>query len=427
MQVNYDFSVTATSGPLVGVTAVGTFAFDSSIIPLGGGFLPQLNLLSDLNFTWHGITYDETTANTGFLNFDAAGNLIGVAFGTIPNAGGVAVHGGEEGWLVVSSGGSKYFQYAFSGQDTFIGGGTFSVKRVGPVPVDFDGDRKTDIAVYRASTGVWWVTPSSGAPAYGYGWGGPGFKPVPGDYDGDGKTDIAIYNNTGGAWWVIPSSGTGPQGQMGAYGIGWGGSVFKSVPGDYDGDGKTDIAIYDTTGGAWWVIPSSGIPAYGVGWGGSAFKPVPGDYDGDGKTDIAIYDTVSGGWWIIPSSGTGPQGQVGAYGVGWGGSAFKPVPGDYDGDGKIDIAIYNTSTGAWWIIPSSGLGPQGQVGAYGVGWGGPGFTPVPGDYDGDKKTDVAIYQSSNGGWWIIYSSDGSTYGMGWGGDASDIPLTTNPD
>ena len=80
-----------------------------------------------------------------------------------------------------------------------------------PGIVDFDGDRKTDIAVYRASTGVWWVTPSSGAPAYGYGWGGPGFKPVPGDYDGDGKTDIAIYNTTGGAWWIIPSSGTGPQ------------------------------------------------------------------------------------------------------------------------------------------------------------------------------------------------------------------------
>ncbi len=150
-------------------------------------------------------------------------------------------------------------------------------------------------------------------------------------------------------------------------------------------------------------------------------NPFPGDYDGDGRTDIAIYDTTGGAWWIIPSSGTP------AYGVGWGGSGFSPVLGDYDGDGKTDIAIYNTTTGAWWIIPSSGVGPQGQVGAYGVGWGGSGFTPVPGDYDGDGKTDVAVYQNSNGGWWIIHSSDGSTYGMGWGGEASDVPLTTNPD
>ena len=302
-----------------------------------------------------------------------------------------------------------------------------------PISCDFDNDAKTDIAFYRTGTGVWWITPSSGAPAYGYGWGGPGFKPVPGDYDGDRRTDIAIYNTSGGAWWIIPTSGIGPQGQVGAYGVGWGGSAFKPVHGDYDGDGKTDIAIYNTAGGAWWIIPSSGIGpqgqlgAYGVGWGGSAFKPVHGDYDGDGKTDIAIYDTSGGAWWIIPSSGTGPQGQTGAYGVGWGGSAFKPVPGDYDGDGKTDIAIYRATTGGWWIIPSSGTGPQGQAGAYGVGWGGSEFTPVPGDYDGDGKTDVAIYQSGNGGWWIIRSSDGSTYSMGWGGDASDVPLTTNPD
>jgi len=326
--------------------------------------------------------------------------------------------------------GSKYFMAITrvtptDNQDVY---GAFIYYNPKATLVDFDGDRKSDISFYRSSTGVWWITPSSGAPAYGYGWGGPGFKPVPGDYDGDRKADIAIYDTTGGAWWIIPSSG------IPAYGVGWGGSAFKPVPGDYDGDGKADIAIYDTIGGAWWIIPSSGTGpqgqagAYGVGWGGSIFKPVPADYDGDGRTDIAIYDTTNGAWWIIPSSAaTLGNPYNGAYGVGWGGPAFKPVPGDYDGDRKTDIAIYNTSSGGWWIIPSSGTGPQGQVGAYGVGWGGPGYNPVPGDYDGDGKTDVAIYQSSNGGWWIIYSSDGSTYGMGWGGDVSDIPLTANPD
>jgi len=277
---------------------------------------------------------------------------------------------------------------------------------------DFDGDGKTDITVYRASAGAWYVIPSGGGTPYGVGWGGDASdKPVPGDYDGDGKTDIAVYRAATGAWYVIPSGGGTP------YGVGWGGDASdKPVPGDYDGDGKTDIAVYRAATGAWYVIPSGGGTPYGVGWGGDASdKPVPGDYDGDGKTDIAVYRAGTGAWYVIPSGGGTP------YGVGWGGDASdKPVPGDYDGDGKTDIAVYRASTGAWYVIPSGGGTP------YGIGWGGdPSDKPAPGDYDGDGKTDIAVYRSGTGAWYVYPSGGASPYGMGWGGEVSDIPVTMN--
>ena len=71
------FSVTATTGPLIGQSSSGQFAYDSGSIPLGGsGSVEGTNLLTDLDFFWHGITYTEATANTGFLTF-ASGTLTG--------------------------------------------------------------------------------------------------------------------------------------------------------------------------------------------------------------------------------------------------------------------------------------------------------------------------------------------------------------
>jgi FG-GAP-like repeat len=253
-------------------------------------------------------------------------------------------------------------------QDTLGNVGSLASLSIRKGIIDFDSDAKTDITVYRASTGAWYVFPSGGGASYGFGWGGdPSDKPIPGDYDGDGKTDMTVYRASTGAWYVYPSGGGTP------YGFGWGGDpTDKPIPRDYDGDGKTDMTVYRASTGAWYVYPSGGGAPYGFGWGGD-----PSD---------------------------------------------KPIPGDYDGDGKTDMTVYRTSTGAWYVYPSGGGTP------YGFGWGGdPTDKPIPGDYDGDGKTDIAVYRANTGGWYVYPSGGGSPYGVGWGGDISDIPLATNPD
>src|SRR5215472_15642660 len=85
--ITYDFTVTATSGPLSGTIEHGTFSYDSSsIVP--GGINQAAGLLTGLSFVWNGISYDQTTANTGDLRFDASGHLTEALFGTDCSAGG---------------------------------------------------------------------------------------------------------------------------------------------------------------------------------------------------------------------------------------------------------------------------------------------------------------------------------------------------
>lgn len=214
------------------------------------------------------------------------------------------------------------------------------------VSVDFDGDGKSDIGVYR--DGNWFIQRSSDSGVTAIGFGGlPGDITIPGDYDGDGKTDIAVYR--GGGWFILRSS----DGGMTALGFG-GLAQDVPVPADYDGDGKVDIAIY--RGGGWFILRSSDGGVTTVGFGGLPQDiPVPGDYDGDGKADVALYR--DGNWFIRRSS------DGGATAVAFGGLAGDiAVPGDYDGDGKTDVAIYRDGT--WFIIRSS------DGGVTGIGWGG---------------------------------------------------------
>jgi len=243
------------------------------------------------------------------------------------------------------------------------------------------------------------------------------------DMDGDGKTDLVIWR-PGDGWYIVDSS-DGTKVKVDS----WGNAGDVPVPGDYDGDGKTDIAVWRPSDGMWYVIYSSTGQKVSLGpWGSSTDVPVPGDYDGDGKTDLAVWRPSTGWWYVIKSSDGLRTGQSGSIGMSWGVSTDTPVPGDYDGDGITDYAVWRPSDGWWYIVRSSDGLRTGQSGGSGMSWGMSTDTPVPGDYDGDGWTDIAVWRPSTGWWYIVKSSDGlrtgetGSIGMSWG-TSTDIPVS----
>lgn len=279
---------------------------------------------------------------------------------------------------------------------------------------DFDGDGKTDASVFRS--GTWLIQPSTANNPnayYGVQFGLASDKLTPADFDGDGKTDIAIWReNVFGslAYFFILQSSTNT---LRIENFGTTGDN-PSIVGDWDGDGKADLAVYQSGGSAgqqsrFFYRPSSQptVNLLTIPWGINGDETVRGDFDGDGRMDAAIFRPSNSIWYIFQSS----NGQIRYEDFGF--ATDKRVSGDFDGDGKTDLAVFRN--GLWTVKQST---DNERRYAY---WGLNGDTIVAGDYDGDGKTDFAVWR--NNIYYVLQNSNSQpTYQ--YFGASEDIPVAS---
>ena len=273
-----------------------------------------------------------------------------------------------------------------------------------------------DLAIWRPSSGVWWVMGGTGSQQIGFAWGTSTDVPVPGDYDGDGKTDFSVFRPGNNTWYIMNSS----TNALTALTFGTAGD--KVAQADYDGDGRTDAAVVRASGvNAMWYVQGSSSGFYAAQFGLSTDVPAPADYDGDGRADIGVWRNSDKAFYSNNSNNNSFR----ASSVFAQTATDAPVSADYDGDGRADHAIRNANN---WLILKSTTNTFDAI-----PWRLQADKAIQNDYDGDGRVDIAVFRAAesspgagdDGNWYIRQSSrlgqSDELRQERWG-QANDIPV-----
>ncbi|HEY0965535.1 MAG TPA: FG-GAP-like repeat-containing protein [Candidatus Saccharimonadales bacterium] len=314
---------------------------------------------------------------------------------------------------------------------------------------------KTGVGVYRDSDGKhWWTQLFAACSTCTSSWSTTAtlpaiLPPEPGtfmtdgvattraDFNSDGKNDLAaIYDNGSsiGNAWIFPSTGTGftPKSIWTSNAQSWNANRSRVFSGDFNGDGKDDLAAvydYDSNGttGIWtWIGQGNNTfnaPSrvwYGTSWNASKSKFTVGDFNRDGKDDLAaVYDygNSTSKIWTFSSTGTGftPKTVWTSTSGGWDANKSRLLAGDFNGDNRDDLAAlydYGSGTTGLWTWNGNGDGTFNTRSRvwYDTAWPTAGSYTI-GDFNGDNRDDLAAIRyagSSTSTIWTI-SNSGSGY------------------